>query len=525
VKTTIKTVGNQGGSYEYMLVMNGRVLNINKTKIYMSEDEIMVPIRDILKGMGFQVRWHGLHRTITVHRADIDFFSFEVDQDGIEMRKGTAHISLELLEEILEDADVDFDIDVDKGATFARGNRRFSSVGVITVIGGIDSHGWWDGDKSDDPDDPDEDSMTGFITRIFDESDVDNLADALTYKKDEDDLIDAINDSDINDLVGAIELDDETIFLVDEKDTMIELLDEADAEFNDLREGMWVKVSYQDEELLGEIFIADDIEEIEETAEGRILAVTIEDDFVVDNTEGGVLLNGNRLFLIDEDTEIFDVDDNVIDLDELLDGWLLRVTYHGPKLQDHPKAYMAKKVEVLDESMLGVITDIWDKAKAEAELGIELDEMDNDYDMEAWLGAIKIDDEVLFLIGDDSELFDVEDEEIDFENLEEGLLVLVTFDRNDVSDNPETYVARMVEIREKTVEGTIDEVNEDGGDVVSILVDLLVGPDTLFLISDDTDVDAELTVDTVVYVTYFDELIDDTPYDEYWALKITEPSK
>jgi hypothetical protein len=542
VKTTIKTVGNQGGSYEYMLVMNGRVLNINKTKIYMSKDEIMVPIRDILKGMGFQVRWHGLHRTITAHRADIDFFSFEVDQDGIEMRKGTAHISLELLEEILDDEDVDFDIVVDKGATFARGNRRFSSVGVITVTGGIYSHGWWDGDKSDDPDDPDEDSMTGFITRIFDEPVVKDLADDLTNKNDdEDELIDAINDSDLNDLVGAIELDDETIFLVDEKDTMIELLDEADAEFNDLREGMWVKVSYQDEELLGDIFIADDIEEIEITREGRVQEVLsdgdvkdeldltsgelndLEDDLFMNDTEGGLMLNGNRLFLIDTDTEILDEEGGDIDLDDLKDGWLLLVAYHGPEVEDHPETYLAKKVEVLAESMLGYITDILDMGDVEDKLdmsGSELRDLEDGYDMEAWLGAIEIDDDVLFLIGDDTELFDEEDDEIDFGELKDGLLVLVTYDRDDVSDNPETYVARMVEIREETVTGIIVTEYGPDGDETAILVDVDGGDETMFLISNDTDINGDLEEDTEVEVTYFDELLDDTP-DEYAAKEIT----
>lgn len=540
VKTTVKTTGNMGNSYEYMLVINGRVLNINKTKIYMSKDEIMVPIRDVLKGLGFQVRWHGLNRSITAHRADEDFFSFEVDQDGIEMRKGTAHISLELLEEILDDEDVDNDIDVDESVMFARGNKHFRSVGVITVTGGIDPMGKWDGDKSDDPEDPDEDSMTGFITDIFD--DVGDLLEDLTEDEDElEALEDELDDMGFDDLEGAIELDEETIFLVDNEDTKIELLDEADAEFDDLEEGMWVKVSYQDDEVAEDTFVADEIEELEETTEGRVMEILsdddvedaldltgaelndLEDELFMDDTEGGLLLNGNRLFLIDTDTEILDEEGDDIDLDDLEEDWLVLVTYHGPKVETDPKTYLAKKVEVLDESLLGYITDILDMDDVEEALdmtGSELNDIEDDYDMDDWLGAIEIDDDILFLIGDDTELLDEEEDEIDFEDLEEGLLVLVNYFRDDVDDDPETYVAKMVEIREETVTGIILTEYGPDGDETAILVDLDDGEDTLFLISGDTDVDGDLEVGEEVEVTYFDELLDDTP-DEYAAKEIT----
>ncbi len=546
---TVKMTGNQGGGYEYMLMVNNRVLNINKTKIYMSGDEIMVPIRDVLKGLGFQVRWNGEDRTITAHQADEDFFTFKVDQKGIEMSKGTAYISLdllgelELLEETLEDVGVDLDVDVEEGGLMVRGNKTFTSVGVITITGGIEPLGQGGGAGPDGPQEPDEDSMTGFITDIFD--DIEDLLEDLTEDEDELEALEAELDAlGFDDLAGGIELDEEITFLVDKYDTMIELLDEADAEFDDLEEGMWVKVSYQDDEVAEDAFVADEIEEIEESTEGRVQGVLddedakdelglswselgdLEDELYMDDTEGGLLLNGDRMFLISDDTEILDEEGGDIDLDDLEDEWLVRVTYHGPKVEDDPKTYLAKKVEVLAESMLGYITDILSVEEAESVLDIYLEDIEDDYDMEDWLGAVEIDDDVLFLIGDDTELYDEDDEEIDFGDLEdryeeEELLVLVTYDRDDVDDDPETYVARMVEIREETVTGRIYEVYGDVGDETGILVDLDDGEYTLFLIGDDTEVDVDLEVDADVKVTYFDELLDDNP-DEYAAKIITE---
>ncbi len=249
----------------------------------------------------------------------------------------------------------------------------------------------------------------------------------------------------------------------------------------------------------------------------------LEDELFMNDTEGGLMLNGNRLFLIDTDTEILDEEGGDIDLDDLEDGWLILVTYHGPEVEDHPETYLGKKVEVLAESMLGYITDILDIEDVEEALDMDegdLEDLESDYDMEEWLGAVEIDDDVIFLIGDDTELFDEEDDEIDFGELEDGFLVLVTYDRDEVDDDPETYVARMIEILEETVTGTIVTEYGPDGDETAILVDVDGGEETLFLISIDTVVVGVLVEDAEVEVTYFDELLDDTP-DEYAAKEIT----
>ncbi len=522
---TFKLTDNQRESYEYMLVINGRVLNINKTRIFLDSDEIMLPIRDLLKGLGFQVRWHGLHRTITAHQADKDFFDFNVDQDGIVMMRGTSYISLERFEKILDKEDVDVKIEIDDAAMMVKGNKAFTSIGVITITGGIDSLGH-EGKDFDEIHEQYKDTMVGFITDIItDEDDVEALAEKM-------------DDQRLENLVGAFELDEEIIFLVDEDSTSIELLNEANAEFGDLENGLWVNVTYDKTDLAEDTHVAEKIEESEETIEGRVFLllddedikdalditsnekIELADKLFMNDIENGLLLDSNRLFLIDTDTEISNQDGDDLDLDELEESWLVSVTYHGPKVESDPTTYVAKKVEVVSETKLGNITDILDMDDVELALNMsssELQTLEDEYNMDEWLGAIKINDDSLFMIGNNTKLYNENDEEIIFGDLENGLLVLITHAWEAMDDSPLTYVARMVKTQEKTVTGRIVTAYGPAGDETAVLVDLDDGDYTLFLIGEDTVVKGAMEENTEVEVTYYNELLDDTP--EEYAVK------
>ncbi len=513
-------------SYDYMLMVNGHLLNINKTKIYEREGDLMLPLRDLLKGLGFQVRWNGKNGTITTHLANQDFFTIDTKEEDVEILKGTAYIAMDYIRDILEEEDVEVDFDQEDGEEIKVGKKTIRTGDVIVVTGGLDSS--WRG--GNDTEEGKEASRIGAITDILSENEL-REAWELSWTQ----WNDFWAEKDWDDVEGAIEVDEETLFVLDANGTDIFDLEDVEIDSDELEIGWLIRVTY-DTTILQDsprTYFAHQVEQREESMTGRITAQLSESetrgalgldeddwnellfDLELDSWIGTVVLDEETLFLIDEDeSELFDEEGDAIAYDVLdVDQWV-RISFRQKALSDDPLGYVASKVDLLEETTTGFVTELLDEEETISVLGLDEEgfaEFLEELGLDAWLGTLELDDETLFLIDEDqTDLLDEESETIDFEALQLNQYVQISHKSHPVQDLPRTFVAEEVMLMEVTVQGEILNVQQSAGEVISVLLDI-AGEDILFLVDEDTDVEGMLLVGEEVEVIYLNTLLDETP--------------